>query len=308
MKLFKNDRTGEMYVSMSDKMENLIRFDGSPYNGSLGEVSEISTKPAIQLDQFFWRKHIVKEAFSPNEIKDWSLKDELLIPIGSKEVAFRVEHITSDKIYFVAVDAVRETTMNNMNQFLDDYLSKFPKSLADRMVEIEHKNDGKIVRKSKLTLLSYANVIKDTGNYKLDGIDDIPFDGLLTDAERSKSFEGETRWYWLDTPLIGYSNYFLGVGYYGLPNGNDYATDASAVVPCFALPIEPKGNGKYLVKVREIYEHTYYVEAKSSGEAIDIVHDNSDGCDINDDYEDTEYEARIYSDEDPGMYDVVKAD
>ena len=49
---------------------------------------------------------------------------------------------------------------------------------------------------------------------------------------------------------------------------------------------------KYLVKVREIFEHTYLVEAESKEAAEEIVIDNSDGCDPYDDLVDTVYETR----------------
>ena len=186
----------------------------------------------------FYRQHIVEETFEISQKQDWHLKDILFVEVDGKEVAFRVEHITNDKIYFVAVDAVRETTMNNMNEFLDNFLSKIPQSLVDRMVEIEHKNDGEIVRKSKLTLLSYANVKQNTGEYRLDGADDIPFSGLLTEAERCKNFEGKTRLYWLDTPHNEDSIYFLLVSYDGNPSYGSYAPHAVTVVPCFALSRE----------------------------------------------------------------------
>lgn len=48
---------------------------------------------------------------------------------------------------------------------------------------------------------------------------------------------------------------------------------------------------KYLVKVREIFEHTYLVEAESKEAAEEIVIDNSDGCDPYDDLVDTVYET-----------------
>ena len=49
--------------------------------------------------------------------------------------------------------------------------------------------------------------------------------------------------------------------------------------------------GKYLVTVREIFEHTYLVEADSGGEAESIC-----GCDV-DDYVDTEYDSELVEDE-----------
>lgn len=49
---------------------------------------------------------------------------------------------------------------------------------------------------------------------------------------------------------------------------------------------------KYIVKVREIFEHSYLVEAESKEAAEEIVIDNSDGCDPYDDLVDTVYETR----------------
>lgn len=60
---------------------------------------------------------------------------------------------------------------------------------------------------------------------------------------------------------------------------------------------------KYLVKVREIFEHTYLVEAESKEAAEEITIDNSDGCDLDNDYTGAEYEVRELGDEDPDQYD-----
>ena len=296
MKLFKDKVTEKLWVEMFGD-GNLIDFAGHSYDGDVGELVEVNTDPN---KKEFRRRHIIEETFKLNETKDWHLKDELLIPIDGNEVAFRVEHITDDKIYFVAVDAVGESNMKDMNQFLDDYLDRMPKSLVDRMCEIEHKANGNVIRKSKLALLSYANITKNTDNYKLDGTSDIPFDGLLTEAERCKNVEnGESCWYWLDTPQTNSSTYFLSVG----SCSGIGASFTLAVIPCFALSREPKENGKYLVKTREIYEHTYYVEAESKEAAEEITIDNSDGCDLDNDYTGVEYEVRELGDEDPDQYD-----
>lgn len=59
--------------------------------------------------------------------------------------------------------------------------------------------------------------------------------------------------------------------------------------------------GKYLVTVREIYEHTYLVEANSGEEAESICNAESDGCDI-DDYIDTKYDSELVEDEEDLEY------
>lgn len=55
--------------------------------------------------------------------------------------------------------------------------------------------------------------------------------------------------------------------------------------------------GKYLVTVREIFEHTYLVEADSSGEAKSICNAKSNGCRITD-YTGTEYDSELIEDVD----------
>lgn len=63
---------------------------------------------------------------------------------------------------------------------------------------------------------------------------------------------------------------------------------------------------KYLVKVTEMYEHTYLVNANSEEGAERICAECSDGCDVFKDYSDTEYEARVPDGEDLSLYDVVE--
>lgn len=237
MRLFKDKITKKLWIEMCEG-GNLIDFAGHSYNADIDELIEVNTDPN---SKEFCRQHIVEEKFNIDTEQDWHLKDVLFVPVEGKDVAFRVEHILEDKVYFVAVDAIGKSNMEDMNQFLDDYLSKMPKSLVERMVDIEHKSNGKIVRKSKLTLLSYANVVKDTVNYKLDGADDILFDGLLTETERCKNNKnGETAWYWLDTSWDDSSTIFTYVGIGGWPGYGNYATTTSAAVPCFSVARKPK--------------------------------------------------------------------
>lgn len=239
MKLFRNKNTEEMCVSFTDSKDNLMDFDGNVITCSTEDYEEVNTKPK---KHEFHRLHIVEESFDIREFcyKEWHLKDVLYVPVdngyGKEDVAFRVEHISDDKVYFVAVDAVGKSTMKNMNNFLDDYLKKMPKDLVRNMCEIEHKVVGNLVRRSKLTLLSKGN-ISDT-NGCCNGADDILFDGLLTEAERCKNFDRETEWYWLDTssssPNVTGSTYLWGVHsggymYYCHANGS------YAVVPCFSI-------------------------------------------------------------------------
>ena len=53
---------------------------------------------------------------------------------------------------------------------------------------------------------------------------------------------------------------------------------------------------KYLVRVRETYEHTYLIEADSAEEAERICAEESDGCDLSEEFE-TEYDSELVEDE-----------
>lgn len=239
MKLFRNKNTEEMYISFTDNKDNLVDFNGNTIICSTEDYEEVNTNPK---KQEFHRLHIVEESFDLREFcyKEWHLKDVLYVPVdngyGKEDVAFRVEHISDEKIYFVAVNAVGKSNMKDMNDFLDDYLKRMPKDLVTLMCKNEHCFGDDVVRKSKLTLLSEKNVSR--GNCKCNGADDIEFDGMKSGAERCKIFEGETEWYWLDTPEASLKNqnfrYFLAIQNNGWST-NCFADCTYAVVPCFSI-------------------------------------------------------------------------
>ncbi len=232
MKLFKHKEKEEHFLSLPDDVFLAIS-DGSKYAGNKDMLEEIKqvieSKPVIK---DFKRCHITEETATLEKFKEWHLKDILFVPVDGKEISFRVEHITEHRVYFVAVDIVGKSTMNNMSDFLDDFLKKMPDSLVERMLEMEHSVGGKIIRKSKLMLLSYGNVVY--GGTRCDGADDISFFGLMTEAERCKNLDGETCDYWTDTPDAGGSTSFRYVGNYGYTSSY-YAGNAYGVAVCFSI-------------------------------------------------------------------------
>lgn len=245
MKLFRNKNTEEMYISLTDSKDNLMDFNGNIITCSIEDYEEVNTKPK---KQEFHRLHIVEESFDLREFcyKEWHLKDILYVPVengyGKEDVAFRVEHISDEKIYFVAVDAVGKSTLKNINSFLDDYLNKMPKDLVTLMCKMEHCVNGNIIRKSKLALLSIKNVSKNAYeieyNYECNGADDIAFNGMITESESCKNFKEETNWYWLDTPrtypYVINSEKFWRVNIGGSMGSN--REQLGAVVPCYYIP------------------------------------------------------------------------
>ena len=61
MKLFKNKKTGKMYVTLSEEKDCLVGFDGIPYTGSSDDVEEVSTTASAQ---DFRRLHEEANGFS----------------------------------------------------------------------------------------------------------------------------------------------------------------------------------------------------------------------------------------------------
>ncbi len=188
---------------------------------------------------------ITRESFSAEDLAehDFRLKEIIYVPHGDKQVAFRVEHVTDEKAYLVATDCVGRAKMTDMNEYLDNFMKELPEDLLDICGEIEHKVNGQLIRKSKVTLLSYGNT---TGCENCNGIDDIQFDGLKTEADRCKNdTNGETCWYWEDTPYdyedwdedsyASNSTLFLGVNTYGNPYSNYGASNTYGVCPCLSI-------------------------------------------------------------------------
>lgn len=207
--------------------------------GNKGKEAE-TKKPAIyQFDC------ITRESFSAADLaeRDFKLKEIVYVPYGDKQVAFRVEHVTDEKAYLVALGSVGRAKMTDMNEYLDNFMKELPEDFLDICGEIEHKVNGQLIRKSKVTLLSYGNT---TGCKNCNGADDMQFDGLKTEADRCKNdANGETCWYWEDTPYdyedwdedsyASYSTSFLYVNTYGHPYSSYNASHTGDVCPCLSI-------------------------------------------------------------------------
>lgn len=192
-----------------------------------------------------FRYDTIKERyFTPEMLQehDFKLKEVIYVPVEGNEVAFRVEHVTKEKAYLVAVDCIGDSNMLNMNKCLDDFMGKIPKNFLDVCGEIEHKINGNILRKSKVTLLSHGNV---TGDKICNGADDIQFDGMRTDAERCKNnTHGEACRYYEDTPFDSYINLdevscsetdFFNLYGNGIPNARTNSLYMLGICPCIAI-------------------------------------------------------------------------
>ena len=229
---FRDKRTGKDYVKL--------------INGVVLEVVNDSDLELVEIGAEDCTYRHGYTCYSDRKISDvvkdtYRLKDTLDVPVGDKIVTFVVEHINKtdeyDDVYFVSRDIVGESSIDDMEKYLDDFTDKMPKELVDSMKIIEHiaSADGKVVTfRRKVNLLSLAN-LKETEYHS--GKDDILFDGLQTEAERCKNNkDGETYWYWTCSPNLSNTTNFIYVYYYGNLNYND-ASNGCGVVPCFSIRI-----------------------------------------------------------------------
>lgn len=243
MKVLRDKNTKEMFVKVNENDNYMVSLHDSRTVEMSGlNLEEVNAKPEATA---FRRLHIVEESFLVGCKQKWHLKDVLFVRLkDGEEVAFRVEHIENGRAYFVAIDAVGKSNMKEMNKYLDEFIGKLPEDLVSNLVEMEHKVKGITIRKSKVTLLSRGNISDTDG--RCNGKDDVLFDGLQTEAERCKNVDGETEWYWLDTPynyeadedFAASSTIFMGVGSNG-GAGYGNAHNTYAVVPCFSIEVEP---------------------------------------------------------------------
>lgn len=229
---FRDKRTGKNYV----KLVNGVVLEA--VNDNDLELEEIGAEDCTYRHGYTCHS----DRKIADVVKDtYRLKDTLDVPVGDKIVTFVVEHINRtdeyDDVYFVSRDIVGESSIDDMEKYLDDFTSKMPTELVDSMKIIEHiaSADGKVVTfRRKVNLLSLAN-LKETEYYS--GKDDILFDGLQTEAERCKNNKyGETYWYWTCSPSLGGTTNFM-VVYATGPLGSNYASGVNGVVPCFSIRI-----------------------------------------------------------------------
>lgn len=190
---------------------------------------------------------ISEKYFSASELTkhDFKLKEILKVPTKERVVLFSVEHVTDEKVYLVAVNSIWSAPRTHMDSNLDNFMKELPEDLLSVCDEIEHKVNGQLIRKSKVTLLSHGNT---TGCKNCNGIDDMQFDGLQSEAEKCKNDRnGKTCNYWEDTPYdyedwdedahASNSAHFLVVNTYGNPcYGYGYASSStSGVCPCLSI-------------------------------------------------------------------------
>jgi len=239
MKYFK-DNKGDFYVELDNGI--VAKIDNAASKDDFICVEEADVKPRRYR---FRITKVFEDDFSHIMDTDWHVKDFLTVPCRDRNYDFIVEHIEdhgdSKTVYFVSKDIVGKSSMLEMEKFLDDFQSKMPAELVAIMNPIEHKSKSGFTMTRKINLLSYGNVCDDADHF---GKDDMLFDGLKTEAERTKNLNGETEWYWTATiwnwersPSLSGSAHFMGVSYTG-GVGYYYASAVGGVVPSFSLNLK----------------------------------------------------------------------
>jgi hypothetical protein len=231
MRVFRDKNSGELFLQFNDKLDMVLSlYDGREYDKYNFILEEIPTK-----NKEYSIERTVSKCYARDLQKyNFKLKDVISIPVDSKKIPFRVEHITDEKAYLVSVYAIDELTMQNMNEYLDNFLNKLPKDLVNILAEIEHKRNGELVRKSKVTLVSRGNLMESN---ECDGEDDIVFDGFKDEKSRCRSYNevGITTWWWTDSTSIFYSDNHIYIDGNGELSNNGYKDNSNGVCPCIAI-------------------------------------------------------------------------
>jgi hypothetical protein len=229
MKVFRDKTTGELFVLKEDNTLWSLHNNCECILPNL-DLEEIPTK-----DSEYNIERIVNSKCYTKELQkyDFTLKDIIYIPVDNKEIPFRVEHITDKKVYLVSLNIIDILLIEWVNHFLNDFLDKLPKDLVNILAEIEHKQNGELVRKSKVTLLSRGNLVEKD---KYDGEDDIVFDGFKDKKGRKKESKDKDFYsWWTDSARKNDSQNYFFVDYKGY-SSNSFDMDAyNGVCPCIAI-------------------------------------------------------------------------
>lgn len=209
----------------------------------MGEIHEKTTPNESGIYQV---DCITRESFSAADLAkhDFQLKEVVHVPCGDKQVAFRVEHVTDEKAYLVAVNCIGKARMTDMYEYLDNFMKELPEDFINLCGEIEHKVNGHLIRRGKVALLSLGNT---SGCKNCNGADDMQFDGLRSEADRNKNdTNGETCWYWEDTLYdyedwdgdssgFNYKSFFVVTPFGRSGDDRDGASVSLSVCPCLCI-------------------------------------------------------------------------
>ena len=249
MKLFKNKKTGEMYVTLSEEKDCLVGFDGVPYTGSSDDVEEVSTTASAQ---DFRRLHEEANGFSigcsvnvedPTKVtieithsatnenkRKYKVGDKFSFSLknGESVTALAVKEET-DGMVFIFEDCLSKAyPMNdNLMDMLNNELYKlFPDKIRDAMVSF----DG-----NSMIRIPTEKEIFGVNKYGERESDDVKqFEPMKKRRNRIAFRNDEFEWYWLKNRGVRSATYFAIVYYSGgASSGN--ASYSFGVRPLFKI-------------------------------------------------------------------------
>lgn len=238
MKLFKNKKTGKMYVTLSEEKDCLVGFDGVPYTGSSDDVEEVSTTASAQ---DFRRLHEEANGFSigcsvnvedpTNENKrKYKVGDKFSFSLknGESVTALAVKEET-DGMVFIFEDCLSKAyPMNdNLMDMLNNELYKlFPDKIRDAMVSF----DG-----NSMIRIPTEKEIFGVNKYGEKESDDVKqFEPMKNRRNRIAFRNNEFEWYWLKNRGVRSATTFADVSAYGYANGGN-ASSFDGVRPLFKI-------------------------------------------------------------------------
>ena len=233
MKLFKNKKTGKMYVTLSEEKDCLVGFDGIPYTGSSDDVEEVSTTASAQ---DFRRLHEEANGFSigcsvNNENKrKYKVGDKFSFSLknGESVTALAVKEET-DGMVFIFEDCLSKAyPMNdNLMDMLNNELYRlFPDKIRDAMVSF----DG-----NSMIRIPTEKEIFGVNKYGEKESDDVKqFEPMKNRRNRIAFRNNEFEWYWLKNRGVRSATIFAFVNLNGNADAN-YASYSFGVRPLFKI-------------------------------------------------------------------------
>lgn len=170
----------------------------------------------------------VEDTIDDIENREWHVGESLFVPMkDGRTIEFIVAHRNEDEeAYFVSKDCIGKSTMTDMKSFLSKFESNLPENLLAIMRNVRHVFKGEKVFSGKIFIPSLGNV---NGARECSAKDDEQFFLFKTEAGRVANLDGETVWWWTDSPNVDSSSNFWGVLTNGYYNNGNYANNFNGV-------------------------------------------------------------------------------
>ena len=250
MKLFKNKKTGKMYVTLSEEKDCLVGFDGIPYTGSSDDVEEVSTTASAQDFRTLYEKadgfsigcnvssedsmKVTIEIMRDNEInknkRRYKVGDRISFSLknGENVTALAVKEET-DGMVFIFEDCLSKAySMNDglMDMLNNELYKLFPDEIRNAMVSFDDNNMIRIPTEKE---------IFGVNKYGEKEPDDVKqFEPMKKRRNRIALRNDELECYWLKNRGVRGATYFACVSISGYASGS-YASYSFGVRPLFKI-------------------------------------------------------------------------